>query len=124
VRRARRGFILVEALVSVALAGLTAAAAITLLVWTARTIDRAQARMDAATVVERIYEEARLAGPAGLGAPASGVSGRFRWRRMPLGLFDRTFGAGPRRIRIEVTWTAGARPDRSVIEALVTGAGA
>lgn len=120
--KTRRGFILAEALVSLGLATLTGALALTLLVWAARTIDRAQARMAAATVVERLYEEARLTTPADLRAAASGREGRYRWRRLPRGPVDLASPNGAQRVRLEVTWTAGARPDRSAIDAIVVGA--
>jgi type II secretory pathway pseudopilin PulG len=121
--RRARGFILVDALVSVALAALTGAVAVTLLVWTARSLDRSQARLEAAALVERLYEEARLASPDDLSAAASGQAGRYRWRRLPLGLVDRPFGAGPQRIRLEVAWRAGGQPQSSHVEAWITGGG-
>lgn len=118
----RGGFILAEALVSLGLAALTGALALTLLVWAARTIDRAQARMEAATVIERLYEEARLATPADLRAVTSGTLGRYRWRRLPRGPVEIASPNGAQRVRLEATWTAGGRPDRSAIEAVVAGA--
>ncbi len=118
-----RGFILVEALVSVALAALTGAVAVTLLVWTAQSLERSQARLEAATLVEQLYEEARLATPADLGRPADGQIGRYHWRRLPLGLVDQPFGAGPERVRLDVTWRAGGRPQTSHVEAWITGGG-
>lgn len=117
----RGGFILAEALVSLGLAALTGALAVTLLIWAVRTIDRAQARMAAATVIERLYEEARLTTPADLRAVASGKTGRYRWRRLPRGPVDVTHPDGAQRVRLEATWTAGARPDRSGIDAIVVG---
>ncbi|MDO9337705.1 MAG: hypothetical protein Q7T61_15015 [Caulobacter sp.] len=115
------GFILAEALVSLGLAALTGALALTLLVWAARTIDRAQARIAAATVIERLYEEARLATPADLRAMTSGKTGRYSWRRLPRGPVEAAAPAGAQRVRLEATWTAGGRPDRSVIDAVVVG---
>lgn len=115
------GFILAEALVSLGLAALTGTLALTLLVWAARTIDRAQARMAAATVVEQLYEEARLTTPADLRAVTSGRTGRYRWRRLPRGPVENAIPNGAQRVRLEVTWTAGARPDRSVIDAVIVG---
>ncbi|WGM40228.1 hypothetical protein [Caulobacter sp. NIBR1757] len=117
----RKGFILAEALVSLGLATLTGALALTLLVWAARTIDRAQARMAAATVIERLYEEARLTTPADLRAMTSGRMGRYRWRRLPRGPVEVSSPDGAQRVRLEVTWTAGARPDRSAIDAVIVG---
>ena len=117
----KQGFILAEALVSLGLAALTGTLAVTLLVWAARTIDRAQARMAAATVIERLYEEARLTSPADLRAVASGRSGRYRWRRLPRGPVEIASPGGAQRVRLEVTWSAGARPDRSAIDAVVVG---
>ncbi|MDQ0465743.1 type II secretory pathway pseudopilin PulG [Caulobacter ginsengisoli] len=119
-----RGYILVDALVSVALAAVTGAVAVTLLVWTAHSLERSKARLEAATVVERLYEEARLASPVQLASPAGGQIGRYRWRRLPLGLVDRPFGAGPQRVRLEVTWRAGGRPQSDRVEAWITGGGA
>ena len=118
----RGGFILAEALVSLGLAALTGALALTLLVWAARTIDRARARMEAATVIERLYEEARLATPADLRAVASGTSGRYRWRRLPRGPVLIAQPNGAQRVRLEASWIAGGRPDRSIVEAVVVGA--
>ena len=117
----RGGFILAEALVSLGLAALTGALALTLLVWAARTIDRAQARMAAATVIERLYEEARLTTPADLRAMTSGRTGRYRWRRLPRGPVEVGSPDGAQRVRLEVTWVAGARPDRSAIDAVIVG---
>lgn len=124
-RRGRRagGYILVDALVSVALAALTGAVATTLLVWTAQSLDRSRARLEAAGLVERLYEEARLASPAELDSPETGTAGRYRWRRVPLGLVDRPLGAGPRRVRFELAWQAGGRPQGSRVEAWIAGAG-
>lgn len=120
----REGFILAEAVVSLSLAALTGALSLTLLTWAVRAIDRGEARMGAATVIEQIYEEARVASPAQLATTASGRIGRYQWRRIPQGPVDRRVPNGAQRIRLEATWTAGARPDRSVIGAVVTGAGA
>ena len=117
----KSGFILAEALVSLSLAALTGTLALTLLVWAARTIDRAQARMAAATVVEQLYEQARLTTPADLRAMTSGRTGRYRWRRLPRGPVEAASPNGAQRVRLEVTWTAGARPDRSVIDAVIVG---
>ncbi|MDB5469209.1 MAG: hypothetical protein JWR84_769 [Caulobacter sp.] len=117
----RQGFILAEALVSLGLAALTGTLALTLLVWAARTIDRAQARMAAATVIERLYEEARLTSQADLRAVASGRTGRYRWRRLPRGAVEIANPNGAQRVRLEVTWSAGARPDRSAIDAVIVG---
>ena len=124
-RRDRRadGYILVDALVSVALAALTGAVATTLLVWTAQSLDRSRARTEAAGLVERLYEEARLESPSELDGPETGTAGRYRWRRVPLGLVDRPFGAGPRRVRFELAWQAGGRPQSSRVEAWIAGAG-
>lgn len=117
----RGGFILADALVSLGLAALTGALALTMLSWAARTIDRAQARMAAATVIERLYEEARLTTPADLRAMTSGRTGRYRWRRLPRGPVDIASPDGAQRVRLEVTWMAGARPDRSAIDAVIVG---
>lgn len=118
-----RGFILVDALVSVALAALTGAVATTLLVWTAQSLDRSRARLEAAVLMERLYEEARVASPAELTGPAAGEAGRFRWRRTPLGPVDRTAAGGPERLRFDVAWRAGGQPQSSRIEAWVRGGG-
>lgn len=119
-----KGYILVDALVSVALAALTGAVATTLLVWTAHSLERSQARGEAAVLMQRLYEEARLASPADLAAPAGGQAGGFRWRRTPLGLVDRPFGAGPQRVRLDLAWRAGGEAQASHIEAWVTPPGA
>ncbi len=117
----RDGFILAEALVSLGLAALTGALAVTLLVWAARTIDRAQARMAAATLIERLYEEARLTTPADLRTVTTGKAGRYRWRRLPRGPVEIAIPNGAQRVRLEAAWTAGGRPDRSSIDAVVVG---
>ena len=93
----RSGFILAEALVSLGLAALTGALALTLLVWAARTIDRAGARMEAATVIERLYEEARLASPADLRAVTSGTAGGCRAGRSTAPARTAPSGCGWRR---------------------------
>lgn len=117
--RRARGFIIADALVSVALAAMTATLAITLLIWTTRALDQAQTRIGAARVMERLYEEARLASRGDLAGTHEGVIGRYHWRRTGLGTGARAFGYGPERVRLEVRWSTAMRGNRDVVEALI-----
>lgn len=129
-RRARggkRGYILAEALVSAALASLAGVLAVTLLVWSARTIDRAQSAVGAIRVLDRLYQESRLASPEALGRPASGYVGRYQWVRIPgrpLGDVagqepDLKLADSPIPVRLVVQWTAGGKADRRQLQAIV-----
>ncbi len=124
---AKRGYVLAEALVSAALASLAGVLAVTLLIWSARSIDRSQSAEGAVRVLDRLYQECRLASPDALGRPASGYVGRYQWVRIPgRALSD---GAGqepdpkladsPIPVRLVVQWTAGGRPDRRQLQAIV-----
>jgi type II secretory pathway pseudopilin PulG len=120
-RRSRRlaGFVLAEALVSAAIAALTAGLAVTLLAWSARSVSESQASLGAVRVQERVYEEARLLTPAALGMMGQGTMGRYRWLRTSGPRLDSRFEDAPVPLRITVTWTAGGRPWSRTLEALV-----
>jgi type II secretory pathway pseudopilin PulG len=126
-----RGYVLAEALVSAALASLAGGLAVTLLVWSAASVDRAQSAEGAIRVLDRLYEESRLATPAALGRPASGFIGRYQWIRAPgrsLGdapglADDLRFAYSPVPVRFVVQWRAGGRTERRQLQAIVRPAG-
>jgi type II secretory pathway pseudopilin PulG len=130
--RGARGYILAEALVSAAIASLAGVLSVTLLIWSAERIDRAQSSVGAIRALDRLYEEARLASPDALGRPASGVLGRYHWVRVP----GRPLGAAPGMapdpkladspvpVRFFVEWSAGGRLERRQLQAVVRAAGA
>jgi type II secretory pathway pseudopilin PulG len=128
-RRARtaRGYVLAEALVSAALASLAGVLAVTLLIWSARAIDRAQAAEGAMRVLDRLYQESRLASPAALAQPASGYVGRYQWVRIPGRSLGDTPGQqpdpkladAPTPERFVVLWIAGGKPTRTQLQAIV-----
>ena len=122
-----RGYVLAEALGSAALASLAGVLAVTLLIWSARAIDRAQAGEGAVRVLDRLYQESRLASPEALGRPASGYVGRYQWVRIPgrsLGDEpgqdpDPRLADAPTPVRFVVQWTAGGKPARTQLQAIV-----
>ena len=132
-RRARRlrGYVLAEALVSAAIASLAGVLAVTLLIWAAEKIDRAQSSLGAIRALDRLYEEARLATPAALGRPASGMLGRYQWVRAPGRPLGEPPGAAPDPkladapvpIRFTVAWMAAGKLERRQLQALVRAAG-
>ncbi|HVN02369.1 MAG TPA: hypothetical protein VMT68_19375 [Caulobacteraceae bacterium] len=118
-RRAARGYILAETMVSAALAGLCGAMAVTLLVWASAAIDRAQSSVGAMRALERLYEEARLLPANELGRPANGVMGRYAWIRAPGPALDATAPDAPIPVRFLVQWTAAGRLERRGLQAVV-----
>jgi type II secretory pathway pseudopilin PulG len=124
---AKRGYVLAEALVSAALASLAGVLAVTLLIWSARSIDRSQAAEGAIRVLDRLYQESRLASPEALGRPGSGYVGRYQWVRIPSRPLgddpgqppDPKFADSPIPLRFVVQWTAGGRTDRRQMQAIV-----
>ena len=130
-RGASRGYILAEALVSAALASLAGALAVTLLIWSAQSIDRSQSALGAIRVLDRLYEEARLATPDALGRPASGYIGRYQWVRIGgRSLDDTAYDADPKLadapmpVRFYVQWSAAGRTERRTLQAIVRPASA
>jgi type II secretory pathway pseudopilin PulG len=130
-RRRARGYILAEALVSAALASLAGVLAVTLLIWSVESIERAQASLGAIRALDRLYEEARLETPADLGRPRSGVLGRYQWVRVPSRSLAETSGLppdpkfvdAPVPVRFVVQWTAGGRSQRRQLQAIVRPSG-
>ena len=124
---AKRGYVLAEALVSAALASLAGVLAVTLLIWSARSIDRSQSAEGAIRVLDRLYQECRLASPEALGRPASGYFGRYQWVRIPSRALsddagrdpDPKLADSPIPVRLVVQWTAGGRTDRRQLQAVV-----
>jgi hypothetical protein len=114
-----RGYILAEALISAAIASLTGLLAVTLLIWSAEAIDRAQSSVGATRQLARLYEESRLLTPDDLGRPASGVLGRYTWIRSPGLAFDRDNDYSPAPVRFTVQWMAGGRLERMSLQAIV-----
>jgi type II secretory pathway pseudopilin PulG len=118
-RRRARGYILAEALISAAIASLTGLLSVTLLIWSAEAIDRAQSAVGATQVLSRLYEEARTLTPDDLGRPANGMIGRYQWVRAPGLSLDRDNDYSPAPVRFVVAWTAGGKPQRMMIEAVM-----
>ncbi|HWF77293.1 MAG TPA: hypothetical protein VN694_08965 [Caulobacteraceae bacterium] len=125
--RGRRGYVLAEALVSAALASLAGVLAVTLLIWSARSIDRSQAAEGAIRVLDRLYQESRLASPDALGRPSSGWFGRYQWVRIPGRALSDELGEepdpkladSPIPVRFVVQWRAGGKADRRQLQAIV-----
>ena len=118
-RRSPRGYILAEALVSAAIASLAGALAVTLLIWSAEAIDRAQSGVGATRELDRLYEESRLMTPDALGRPASGVAGRYHWVRSPTAPLDRDNVYSPVPVRFTVRWMSGGRLEQMSVQAIV-----
>jgi hypothetical protein len=122
-----RGYVLAEALVSAALASLAGGLAVTLLIWSARSIDRSQSAEGAIRVLDRLYQECRLTSPEALGRPASGWVGRYQWVRIPGRPLsdeagqepDPKLADAPIPVRLVVQWTAGGKTDRRQLQAVV-----
>ena len=118
-RRCERGYVLAEALISAAIASLAGVLSVTLLIWSAQAIDRAQSSIGAMRTLERLYEESRLATPDDLNRPRSGVLGRYQWIRAPgRPLADDTPYA-PVPVRFVVRWTAAGRVETRQFQAVV-----
>jgi hypothetical protein len=116
---AARGYILAEALISAAIASLAGLLSVTLLIWSAEAIDRAQSRVGATRELARLYEESRLLTPDDLGRPASGVLGRYSWIRSPAAPLDRDDVYSPVPVRFTAQWMAGGRFERMSLQAIV-----
>jgi hypothetical protein len=117
--RGARGYILAEALISAAIASLTGLLSVTLLIWSAEVIDRAQSSVGATRQLARLYEESRLLTPDDLGRPGSGVLGRYTWVRSPGPPLDRDNPYSPAPVRFTVQWMAGGRLERMSVQAIV-----
>jgi type II secretory pathway pseudopilin PulG len=123
----KRGYVLAEALVSAALASLAGVLAVTLLIWSARAIDRSQAAEGAIRVLDRLYQEARLASPDALRRPSSGWFGRYQWVRIPGRALgdepgqepDPKLADAPVPVRFVVQWRTGGKVDRRQLQAIV-----
>jgi hypothetical protein len=111
-RRPLRGYIL-------ALASLAGVLSVTLLIWSAEAIDRAQSSVGAMRVIERLYEESRLATPDDLARPASGTYGRFQWVRSPGRALGDDSPYAPAPVRFFVRWTSGGRAEAREIQVIV-----
>jgi type II secretory pathway pseudopilin PulG len=118
-RRGARGYILAEALVSAAIASLAGLLSVTLLIWSAEAVDRAQSTVGATQVLSRLYEEARTLTPDDLGRPATGVLGRFTWVRSPGPSLDRDNDYSPAPVHFVVQWMAGGQPQRMLLESVI-----
>jgi len=118
-RRSVRGYILAEALISAAIASLTGALSVTLLIWSAESIDRSQSSVGAMRVLDRLYEESRLLTPDDLGRPASGMLGRYQWVRSPGRPLSDDLPYSPTPVRFVVQWTSGGRVERRSIQAVI-----
>ena len=125
--RGKSGYVLAEALVSAALASLAGVLSVTLLIWSARAIDRSQAAEGAIRVLDRLYQETRLASPDALGRPSSGWVGRYQWVRIPARALGDEPGQEPNPKladapfpeRFVVQWRAGGKVDRRQMQAIV-----
>lgn len=125
-----RGYILAEALVSAALASLAGALAVTLLIWSAQSVERARGSLGAMRLLDRLYEESRLATPDRLALPASGYVGSYQWVRIPgrsladAGLPpDPKLAYAPVPVRFVVQWTSAGRTERRQLQAIVRPSG-
>jgi hypothetical protein len=118
-RRAPRGYILAEAMVSAALTSLCGVLAVTLLIWSGQAIDRAQSSVGAMRALERLYEESWLLPAADLGRPASGVLGRYQWIRTPGPSLDPTSDYAPAPVHFYVQWFAAGKLERRQLQAIV-----
>jgi hypothetical protein len=114
-----RGYILAEALISAAIASLAGVLSVTLLIWSAEAIDRAQSGVGATRELARLYEESRLMTPDDLGRPASGLLGRYTWVRSPSAPLDRDNDYSPVPVRFTVQWMAGGRLQRMSLQTIV-----
>jgi type II secretory pathway pseudopilin PulG len=118
-RRGARGYILAEALVSAAIASLAGLLSVTLLIWSAEAVDRAQSTVGATQVLSRLYEEARTLTPDDLARPASGAMGRYSWVRSPGASLDRDNDYSPAPVHFVVQWMAGGQPQRMLLETVI-----
>jgi hypothetical protein len=118
-RPTARGYILAEALISAAIASLAGVLSVTLLIWSAEAIDRAQSGVGATRELSRLYEESRLLTPDDLGRPANGVAGRYGWARSPQAPLDRDTEYSPVPVRFTVQWMAGGRVERMSLQTIV-----
>ena len=118
-QRGAAGFILVEALVSTAIAGVAAALAILVLITVARQLERAAAERGAAQLTRAVYEEARLAPAAQLKGVATGQVGRYAWLRSGGGALSQDLPDSPINVRIDVRWTLRGRPYRHSVRAVI-----
>ncbi|HEY1752021.1 MAG TPA: hypothetical protein VGG29_12200 [Caulobacteraceae bacterium] len=123
-RRRLKAYVLAEALISAAVASLAGTLAVTLLIWSAQSIDRSQTSIGAMKALDRLYEESRLLSPSALGRPASGVLGRFQWLRIPsaslaVGADDPKLAYAPTPLRLVVRWTSGGRVEQRQLTAIV-----
>ncbi len=118
-RRRARGYVLAEALVSAAIASLAGLLSVTLLIWSAEAVDRAQSSVGAIRLIDRLYEESRLLPPRALGRLARGTSGRYAWIRTPDAPLDPNTDYAPTPVRFTVQWMAGGRLQRRELQAIV-----
>jgi hypothetical protein len=124
VSRRLAGYVLAEALVSAAVASLAGTLAVTLLIWSAQSIDRSQSSVGAMRTLSRLYEESRLLTPSALGRPASGMLGRFQWLRIPSASLagpsdDPKFAYAPVPLRFVVRWTSEGRIEQRELTSIV-----
>ena len=117
--RSAAGFILAEALVSAAIAGLAATLAILVLITVAGQLERAAAERGAARLTRAVYEEARLASAAQLKGVATGQVGRYGWLRNGGGALSRDLPDSPVNVRIDVRWTVHGRAYRHSVQAVI-----
>jgi hypothetical protein len=118
-RRAPRGYILAEALISAAIASLAGALSVILLIWSTEAIDRSQSSIGAMRVLDRLYEESRLLPPDALNRPGSGVLGRYQWVRAPGRALGDETPYPPVPVRLFVQWTSGGKVERRAIQAVI-----
>ena len=123
-RPGARGFILAEAIISTAIAGLAATLAIVVLITVSGQLEKASAERGAARLTRAVYEEARLASVTQLNGVATGQVGRYSWLRKGSGAVDRDLPDSPVDVRIDVRWTVRGRPYRHSVRAVIAPASA
>jgi len=123
-RGGARGFILAEAVVSTAIAGLAATLAIIVLITVSGQLERASAERGAARLTQAVYEEARLASAAQLNGVATGQIGRYSWLRKGSGPVNRDLPDSPVDVRIDVRWAVRGQPYKHSVRAVIAPASA
>jgi hypothetical protein len=117
------GYVLAEALISAAIAAVTAGLSITLLAWSVRSVAASQASLGAVRVLGRVYEESRLLPPGALGGVGQGQMGRYHWTRIPRPSLDSRFAAAPVPVRMVVSWTQNSQVQTRELDAVIAPGG-
>lgn len=114
-----RGFLLAEALVSVSVAALTAAAAMQSYIWCVHTTADARSDLIASEILQREYETARLLNADELASVAAGSYGGFNWRRQPQVQSESAGPGAAAKVRISVDWITRQRPRTRTLDVVI-----